>query len=130
MASKERGGVVDRGSGVRCVGSHVVVGGVHYVSARWSCSAVGVLLAGMARLAIEAQAHSRFLGGRGNTGSGISSSAEAVTSCLHEGNRGSRANKPANFRVRALPLGREKGSRALDCSGGFHSAHIIDGEHG
>ena len=28
MASKERGGVVDRGSGVRCVGSHVVVGGV------------------------------------------------------------------------------------------------------
>ena len=38
MASKERGGVVDHGSGVRCVDSHVVVGGVHHVSARWSVS--------------------------------------------------------------------------------------------
>ena len=43
MASTERGGVVDRGSVGRCVGSHVVVGGVHHVSVRWSCSsAVGV----------------------------------------------------------------------------------------
>ena len=40
MASKERGGVVDSGSGMRWVGSHVVVvvGGVHHVSARWSVS--------------------------------------------------------------------------------------------
>jgi hypothetical protein len=36
MASKERGGVIDRGSGLRCVDSYVVVGGVHRVSARWS----------------------------------------------------------------------------------------------
>ena len=29
---KERSGVVDRGSGVRCIGSHVeLVGGVHHV---------------------------------------------------------------------------------------------------
>jgi hypothetical protein len=86
MASEELGGVVDRGSGVRCVGSHAVVGGVHHVLARWSCSAVGVLLTGMVRLVIEAQARSRFPGSRGITGSGISRSAEAVTVCPHKGN--------------------------------------------
>ena len=122
----------NRGSVRQCAGSHVVVGEVHHaVSARWSCcSAVGVLLAGITRLAIEAQAQSRFPRDRGNTGSGISISVEAVSSsCPHEGNRDSRANVPTNFRVRALPLGREKGSHELDCSGGFHSAHTIDGEH-
>ena len=128
MASKECGGVVDRGSGVWCVGSHVVVGGVYHVSARWSCSAVSVLLAGIVRLVIEAQqARSRLPGGRGNTGSGISRSAEAVTSCPHERNRDLRANIPANFRVRAPPLGREKGNRVLDCSSGFRSTHTDDG---
>ena len=95
------------------------------MSTRWSCSAVGVLLTGMVRLAIEAQARSHVPGRRGNTGSGISRSAEAVTSCPDEGNRDSRANIPASFRVRALPLDREKESRTLGCSGGFHSGHIL-----
>ena len=78
------------------------------MSARWSCSAVGVLLTGMVRLAIEAQARSHVPGRRGNTGSGISRSAEAVTSCPDEGNRDSRANEPAHFKIRSLPLGREE----------------------
>ena len=53
MAATERAGVLYRDSVGRCVGSHVVVlGGVQHISARWSCIAVGVLLAGRVRLAI------------------------------------------------------------------------------
>ena len=29
-------------------------------------------------------------------------------------------------RTWSLPLGREKGYRSLDCSGGFHSKHTVD----
>ena len=70
-------------------------------------------------------------GGRGNTGGRIASTAEAVTRIAAR-TRGKieirERNGPANCRVRSLPRGEL--CRSLEhCSGCFHSAQIVDGEH-
>ena len=70
------------------------------------------MLASVIRFSDRGPCPCPFPCGGGNTGSRIVRSTKAVTSCPHKGNRNPRPNVRTNFRVRSMPLGREKRSHA------------------